>query len=58
MYLRGQLFRAQFVCGDDLAGEGARLDKAEGIQRDFGNECVVGDHHCHGAEQCLHRQKA
>ena len=53
MVLRGELLRAESVGGYDLDGEGSGVDEATGVEHDLGDHGVVGDHHGHGAEECL-----
>ena len=51
--IRAELLAAQFERGHNLLRERPRLREAEGEQRDFGDQRVVGHHHCHFTKQCL-----
>ena len=53
MELGGELLRAETISLHDLLGEGARLDEAVRVERDFGNGDILGNHHGHGTEQSL-----
>lgn len=53
MALRGELFRAQLVGGDDLDGKRLCVQVAKRVQLYLGDQHVVRHHHGHGAEQRL-----
>eukprot|EP00982_Pelagococcus_subviridis_P004765 29337-Pelagococcus_subviridis.AAC.10 len=53
MRLTRELLGAQFIRGDELDRERARVQVPARVQHDLRDHCVVGDHHRDGAKQRL-----